>query len=203
MYICNMEHNKNNTINGRMLFDIENYEGLYSIDLHGNIYSWGNGKSFTSDGKLKYIKQTLKANGYSQVKLFKDGVRKYYIVHRLVAKTFVPNPDNKPEVNHIDGNKQNNHASNLEWVTSRENQLHAFRLGLQKAPRGKDSNCSIAINQYEKDGTFVKTWESINMVKRELGFNSFGIIGCCKKRKRYKTAYNYKWEYVTTNNCTN
>jgi hypothetical protein len=107
-----MEHNKNNTINGRMLFDIANYEGLYSIDLHGNIYSWGNGKSFTSDGKLKYIKQTLKANGYSQVKLFKDGVRKYYIVHRLVAKTFVPNPDNKPEVNHIDGNKQNNHASN-------------------------------------------------------------------------------------------
>jgi hypothetical protein len=190
-------------INGNMLVDIENYEGLYSIDLDGNIYSWGNGKSFTSDGKLKMIKQNLKANGYWQVKLFKDGVRKYFIVHRLVAKTFILNPENKPEVNHIDGNKNNNCAFNLEWVTSRENQLHAFRLGLQKAPRGKDSNCSIAINQYEKDGTFVKTWESINMVKRELGFNSFGIIGCCKKRKRYKTAYNYKWEYVTTNNCTN
>lgn len=203
MYICNMIHYISKTIHGDLLFDIPGYEGLYSITMKGDVYSWGNGKSFTSDGKLKYIKQSLKTNGYFQVKLFKDGVRKYYIVHRLVAKTFVPNPDNKPEVNHIDGNKQNNHASNLEWVTSRENQLHAFQLGLQKAPRGKDSNCSIPINQYQKDGTFVKTWESINTVKRELGFNSVGIIGCCKKRKRYKTAYNYKWEYATTNDCTN
>ena len=163
-----MIHDKANTIHGDVLFDIPGYEGLYSITMKGDVYSWGNGKSFTSNGKLKYIKQSLKTNGYFQVKLFKDGVRKYYIVHRLVAKTFVPNPDNKPEVNHIDGNKQNNHASNLEWVTSRENQLHAFQLGLQKAPRGKDSNCSIPINQYQKDGTFVKTWESINTVKREL-----------------------------------
>jgi len=202
MYICSMIHDKAKIINGDVLFDIKGYEGLYSITIYGDVYTWGNGKSFTSDGKLKYLKQTLKRNGYWQVKLFKNGMRKYYNIHRLVAQTFIPNPDNKPEVNHIDGFKDNNKPDNLEWVTSRENQLHAFRLGLQKAPRGKDSNCSIPINQYEKDGTFVKTWESINMVKRELGFNSVGIIGCCKKRKRYKTAYNYKWEYVTTNNGT-
>lgn len=182
--------------NAKVLFDIEGYEGLYSITIDGLIYSWGNGDSFTSDKKLKVIKQSLKKNGYCQVKLFKNGVRKYFIVHRLVAKTFVSNPDNKPEVNHIDGNKLNNHANNLEWVTSRENQLHAFKLGLQKAPRGKDSNCSIAINQYTKDGIFVKRWDSINTLKREMNFNSMGIIGCCKKKKRYQTAYGYKWEYA-------
>ena len=159
MYICSMIHDKAKIINGDVLFDIKGYEGLYSITIYGDVYTWGNGKSFTSDGKLKYLKQTLKRNGYWQVKLFKNGMRKYYNIHRLVAQTFIPNPDNKPEVNHIDGFKDNNKPDNLEWVTSRENQLHAFRLGLQKASRGKDSNCSIPINQYEKDGTFVKTWE--------------------------------------------
>jgi hypothetical protein len=188
--------------NAQVLFDIEGYEGLYSITIDGVVYSWGKGKSFTSDGKLKIIKPTIKNNGYVQVKLFKNGERKYFNVHRLVAKCFIPNTENKKEVNHKDGNKQNNHASNLEWVTSRENQLHAFKLGLQKAPRGKDSNCSIPINQYTKDGIFVRQWESINTVKREMGFNSFGIIGCCKMRKKYKTAYGFKWEYAKENNGT-
>jgi len=55
---------------------------------------------------------------------------------------------------------------------------------------------SKAINQFDLDGNLIRTFESINQVKRELGFNSFGIIKCCKKQKRYKTAYKYKWEYV-------
>jgi hypothetical protein len=203
LYICIMNHDKKNTINADVLFDIEGYEGLYSVTTKGDVYSWGKGKSFTSDGKLKMIKHTIKANGYVQVKLFKNGERKYFNVHRLVAKCFIPNPENKREVNHKDGNKQNNEVSNLEWVTTRENQLHAFALGLQVAPRGKDSTCSIPINQYQKDGTFVKQWESINTLKREMGFNSFGIIGCCKMRKKYKTAYGFKWEYATTNNSAN
>jgi hypothetical protein len=197
-----MNHDKNNTITGDVLFDIEGYEGLYSVTAKGDVYSWGKGKSFTSDGKLKLIKPSIKRNGYVQVKLFKSGKRKYFNIHRLVAKCFIPNTENKREVNHIDGDKHNNCASNLEWVTSRENQLHAFKLGLQVALRGKDSPCAISINQYQKDGTFVKQWESINSLKREMGFNSFGIIGCCKMRKKYKTAYGFKWEYATTNNGT-
>jgi hypothetical protein len=121
--------------------------------------------------------------GYLTVNFQMRG-KKYYI-HRLVAEHFIDG-DSSLEVNHKDGDKKNNYVSNLEWVTSRENQLHAFKLGLQIAPRGKDSNCSIPINQYTKDGTFVKQWESINTLKREMGFNSFGIIGCCKMRKKYK-----------------
>ena len=70
-------------------------------------------------------------NGYSRIELSRRGKAKKHLVHRLVASTFVQNPDNKPCVNHIDGVKLNNHFSNLEWVTRSENQLHAYRLGLQ------------------------------------------------------------------------
>jgi len=174
------------------LFDIKGYEGAYSITKDGQIFSWKNCK----DGIPKEIKQSKKNNGYWQVKLYKNNIRKYYITHRLVAMTFIENPNNKREVNHIDGDKDNNKYSNLEWVTSSENQKHAFRLGLQKISKGADSKCSIKINQLTKDGLFVKKWDSINEVKRELGFNSFWIISCCKKRKKYNTAYKFKWEYA-------
>ena len=74
------------------------------------------------------LKPSDNGNGYLYVS---DGKRHYY-VHRLVAVAFIPNPDNKPEVNHIDGNKSNNNASNLEWCTRRENKLHMHRTGLRK-----------------------------------------------------------------------
>jgi hypothetical protein len=179
-------------MNLNILFDIEGYEGMYSITNDGKIYSWKNCK----DGNPKEIKQSKKKNGYLQVKLFKNSLRKYYITHRLVAKTFIKNPNNKPEVNHIDGNKQNNDISNLEWVTSSENQKHAFKIGKQKAIKDIDNKQSIKIRQLDLDGNLVYLWDSINQVKREIGFNTFGIIKCCKKEKRYKTAYGYKWEYV-------
>ena len=73
--------------------------------------------------------------GYQSLKLIKDGARRGFLVHRLVASIFCPNPLNKPDVNHIDGNKANNLASNLEWCTKSENMVHAVALGLH-APIG-------------------------------------------------------------------
>jgi hypothetical protein len=78
------------------------------------------------------LKQQITHDGYLRVELHHKGAAKKHSVHRLVASAFVPNPEGKPQVNHKDGNKTNNTHSNLEWVTQSENQLHAYKIGLQK-----------------------------------------------------------------------
>lgn len=110
---------------------IKGYEGLYEIDRQGNVYS-------ERTGLMKcYID-----HGYVKIGLTKNHVRKNYYIHRLVAGAFIPNPNNLPEVNHIDGNKQNNSVNNLEWITSKENQKHAYREKLQ-VPKYKLSNKQV------------------------------------------------------------
>jgi hypothetical protein len=91
----------------------------------------------TEDGKIfsvklnRFIIQRLDEKGYLSVSLNQNGFKKYMKVHRVVALTYLSNPDNKPQVNHIDGNKQNNNVSNLEWVTGSENTIHAIKMGLR------------------------------------------------------------------------
>lgn len=99
---------------------IKGYENIYWIDTQGNIYN-----------ARKQLKTYFTNTGYECIKLVKDGVRKSPTIHRLVALQFIPNPDNKAEVNHIDGDKSNNHVSNLEWSTSSENKKHALQTGLK------------------------------------------------------------------------
>lgn len=141
------------------------------------------------------MKNRIKRNGYVGIKLCNKGKKFHLSIHRLVALHFIDNPNNYPEVNHKDGNKKNNHFTNLEWVTSSQNQKHAFKLGLQVGRRGKDHCQSIPIYQLDLEGNIVMEFDSIKSVKRELGFNTFGIIKCCKKEKKYKTAYGFKWKY--------
>jgi hypothetical protein len=119
-------------------------------------------------------------------------------VHRLVAITFLPIENAQTqEVNHIDGNKQNNCIDNLEWLTTQQNQKHAFAKGLQKITRGADSKCSKKVMQLSvSDMKPIKVWNSIKEIKREIGYNSVGIIGCCKNKPKYQTAYGFKWQYV-------
>lgn len=80
--------------------------------------------------------------GYPRVGLWKNGTQIHYVVHRLVAKAFIPNPQNKPNINHIDANKENNHVSNLEWCTQKENINHSLKLGLQDFKRGEEATNS-------------------------------------------------------------
>ena len=99
----------------------------YSISDLGNVYS---------DYSGVFLKPFKNNNGYLQVDLFHDTVKQRVPVHRMVAIAFIPNPENKEFVNHIDGNKQNNCVTNLEWVTPSENSNHAVEIGL--SPRGED-----------------------------------------------------------------
>lgn len=89
--------------------------------------------------KGRVLRQVKDARGYLIVCFAVDGVIKNQKVHRIIANAFVPNPDNKPEINHINGIKHDNRIENLEWCTSSENQIHAFRIGLQKGKKGKDN----------------------------------------------------------------
>lgn len=108
--------------------DIKEYEGLYQISNLGNV------KSLKRNKLLKPIKDK---DGYLCVTLYKMCKLKEKKVHRLVAQTFILNPENKPQVNHIDGNKQNNVVNNLEWCTRLENIEHAWKIGLMKVHYGR------------------------------------------------------------------
>jgi hypothetical protein len=114
---------------------VKGYEGLYEVSNHGRVRSLDrreemkNGRKRFYKGKL--LKPMKDRRGYLYVDLKKDGQRKLHRIHRLVAEAFLLNPDNLPVVNHRDGNKENNHYSNLEWCTSSQNNKHAYDMGLR------------------------------------------------------------------------
>ena len=113
---------------------VKDYEGLYEVSDTGLVKSLekrvDRGKCHRSWST--HIRAFGKdANGYLRVSLSKDGVNKTHKVHRLVAQAFIPNPDNLPQVNHIDGDKTNNNVDNLEWCTQSENMRHAYKLRLK------------------------------------------------------------------------
>ena len=92
------------------------------------------------------LKQHLNRCGYLTVSISVEGVRKFRTIHRILGLAFIPNPDSKPQINHIDGNKTNNDLTNLEWCTNSENQLHAWSTGLREfTPAQAESN-----KQYRK-----------------------------------------------------
>ena len=107
--------------------DVVGYEGLYAVTRDGLVWAYPKASRL----KGRWLKQAIDRCGYAYVGLFKDGVTTKLKVHRLVAQAYLVASD-KPHVNHIDGNKLNNCADNLEWVTPKENKIHAFRTGLTK-----------------------------------------------------------------------
>lgn len=117
--------------------DIPNYEGLYQASNLGRIKSirYFNHVNNQIYPREKILKPILNEKGYCRVDLSKSGESKRHRVHRLVAKTFLPNPYNLLEVNHIDGNKQNNNVNNLEWCSHSYNMKEACKLGLVIPPK--------------------------------------------------------------------
>ena len=117
--------------------DISGYEGLYQISNYGKIKSLSRFQSATE----RILKSEINKCGYVRIRLSYKNVSKKYQVHRIVALTFIPNPENKPCVNHINGIKSDNRAKNLEWCTNSENMKHAFKNGLQSLD-GEKNNMS-------------------------------------------------------------
>jgi len=177
---------------------IEGYEGLYEVSNLGRVRSlgrtimrrtrWGSVKPYTV--KPRVIKFKIAAYGRLQYHLYSlDGVVKPFSAHRLVAKHFVPNPDNLPEINHKDENPKNNRADNLEWVTHIENCNYGTRNERSKAKR------SMPVQQLEADGNIVAEYPSIIEASRATGIQRTQIRGCVHQRKDFKTAGGYRWKF--------
>ena len=114
--------------------DTAGYDGLYKIDEYGNIWSI----NFAGGSKAKKLKPILSPGGYLYVNIYKNKKHRALRLNRAVALAFIPNPENKPEVNHKDGVKTNNHMDNLEWATHIENQQHRREI-LGKNTRGENN----------------------------------------------------------------
>lgn len=139
-------------------------------------------------GKYPRIRKPRKdQDGYLQVILHIGGKRVTKKVHRLVAEAFVPNPENKPEVNHIDEDKENNVAENLEWVTHRENVNHGT--GIRRSTEAR----SKAVVQYTTDGVFIAEYPSTREAERVTGIDHSSICHVCRGKR--KTAGGYLWLY--------
>ena len=168
--------------------DIEGYEGLYQVSSEGRIKSLSR---LTSNGRKiadRILTPYKNRDGYLQLKLYKDGKYINHKIHRLVANAFIPNPENKPEVNHIDENKENNNVSNLEWVTRKENANHGTR-----NERSAKTN-SKPVMGISLDGKSYLYFNSAKDAERLAGFDNSAISRCC--RGKLKTYKGYTWSFV-------
>ena len=168
--------------------DVVGYEGLYQLSDQGRVKSLARQNCLGRTVKERILKSRTNRYGYMEVNLCADGKRKMLKVHRLVCQAFHDNPDNKPEVNHVNEDKTDNRACNLEWCTRRENLNHGTR-----NERSRKS-LSKPVGQYTLNGELVKVWPSAIEVQRQTGFSQ-GYI-CNTVRGKYKQAYGYIWKYV-------
>ena len=158
---------------------IKGFEGLYEVSDKGRVKSIGYGKE-------RILKPGRNKDGYLLVSLYKN-IEKICYVHRLVAQTFIPNPNNLPQVNHKDENKTNNSVQNLEWCDRKYNVNYGTRNQMVSMKLSKP------ILQFTKSGEFVKEWKSATDVQRNLGYSNQHISSCCKGK--LKSAYNFIWKF--------
>lgn len=159
--------------------NIKDYDGLYQVSNLGNIKNFKNNKILNG----YYDK-----DGYKRICLYNKGKRYYPFVHRIVAETFIPNPDNLPCINHKNEIKDDNVISNLEWCTIKYNNNYGNR------------NKKISINnrkkvaQYSLNMNLIKKFNSITEASKEIKTSTSHISGCCKGK--YKTVKGYIWKYI-------
>lgn len=173
---------------------VKDYEGRYEVSNLGRVRSLDhkaeriiNGVHNDIDVKGRLLTPRIIRKGYLRVCLSKHD----YLVHRLVANAFVPNPDNLPQVNHIDEDKTNNRADNLEWVTNKENSDHGTR-----NERIATAN-AMSVVMMDKDGNDLRRFDSINDAARWLGGMHFvsAISRVCRGIKPHIIAGGYRWRY--------
>ena len=167
----------------RTIFDFPNYE----VSNKGNIRSKEYNDSLGHLRSSKKLKKQVNNCGYEYVILSsKEEKHKTLTVHRIVAKTFIPNPEEKEDVNHIDGNKLNNNVNNLEWTTTQENIIKRYEIGI-------DGNNYKRVSQFDKDGNLVGSFPSSYEAERITGISRTHIGGCCRGERL--TAGGYVWKF--------
>ena len=178
--------------------DVIGYEGLYTVSNIGRIKSLPRPVKRRSGNFILSKERILtpiinSIDGYYRVSLFRSCKQNTFLLHRLIALSFLPNQYSKKCVNHLNGDKSDNKVCNLEWVTHSENMIHAIRTGLTPAPPRNDSRkkvCQIDI----KTGGIINIWPSISEANVSLSGNTTGLIGrVCNIETR--TAYGFKWRH--------
>jgi len=192
--------------------DIKGYEGLYQVSNFGRVKSverivtYGD-RHHTVKEKMK--KPTLKKrrnkaggkyvdDGYLVVALYKNNKAKMEYVHRLVAEAFIPNPENKETVNHIDGNKQNNQVSNLEWSTYTENNYHAFETGLNDIDNALKAGLekAMTVQQFDENMNLIAEYPSMREAERKNNMANGSISKAIKKGWK---SHGYYWKIKNNN----
>lgn len=173
--------------------DVKGYEGAYKVSNLGNVMSCdryvrvcGGGKRLVPSIVLKPFRST---GGYLEVNLWKNNKMKTAMVHRIVAKAFLENINDLPEVNHKDENKENNCVENLEWCTSKYNANYGTR-----NQRMTEKKSVKPVLMLDKNGNLIKRYKSLGEATRDTGFDMSAIIRVCKGRQ--KTSMGYKWAYA-------
>ena len=180
---------------------IKGLDGLYEVSTWGNVRSldrWITNKNGTKQFyKGRILKPVCGKDGYLRVHLFKDGKRTSFYVHRLVAKAFIPNPDNLPLVNHKDEVKDNNYPYNLEWCTDEYNKNYGTVIERMKKTLTNRKDMSKKVYQYDLEGNLIKEWDSTREAGRN-NFNASAISACCLGK--VKTHKGYIWSYKSIDN---
>ena len=178
--------------------DIVGYENEYQINQFGEIRTLKDSPKLKKYDVLK--PQISKRNGYVYQMLYKNGKEKLLRVHRLVAMAFLPNPNNLPQVNHKDGNKQNNSVDNLEWCEQSYNMKHAYKNGLQ-IPSENQRKAIINTNKLKqkkvcqiKDGEIINTFSGISEASRQTKISISCISRCCNLKR--KSTNGYEWRFL-------
>lgn len=180
---------------------IQGYGNRYAISDFGRVASLSR-KVFNHIGFIEKPSRILKTHidkkGYVRTYIDKgDGKTKCVPIHRLVATAFIPNLENKPQVNHIDGNKLNNCVDNLEWATNKENQIHAVKMKLNDHSKYESGRRKRPVLQIDKDsGEVIAEYESISKAGEIMGCkNPCNIGACCRGAYGRKTICGYMWKF--------
>ena len=177
----------------KMMKEIKGFPN-YFVTENGDVYS-GN---YNRTGRIKKLKPKSDKDGYLRLDLWADKKHRTVRVHRLVAEAFIPNPENKPQVNHKNGIKYDNRAENLEFVTASENVKHAYVVLDRKRPQvwlekfGKDNPKSKIVLQI-KDNKIIAEFYGASEAAWQTGVSRSGICFCCEKKRH--CAGGYQWKY--------